>query len=111
MRSVVWLQTFETFRADSLSFLVWADAQGYGRGSFLWSVGAALVAAGVSVFTTRNTPSGFATSTAITMFAMFALGSKAFCNYYYFVIGAMACALVAFAGPDPRAPDVGVVVP
>jgi hypothetical protein len=34
------------------------------------------------------------------MFAMFALGSKAFCNYYYFVIGAMCIALATFAGPD-----------
>lgn len=100
MRSVVWLQTMEPFRTDSLSFLIWADSNGYGRGSFLWAVGAALVAAVLSLFTTDNTPSGFATSAAITMFAMFALGSKAFCNYYYFVIGAMCIALAAFAGPD-----------
>ena len=100
MRSVVWLQTLEPFREDSLSFLVWADSNGYGRGSFLWAVGAALIAAVLSVFTTHNTPSGFATSAAITMFAMFALGSKAFCNYYYFVIGAMCIALAAFAGRD-----------
>jgi hypothetical protein len=99
MRSVVWLQTLEPFRTDSLSFLIWADRNGYGRGSFLWAVGAATVAAVVSLLTTRNTPSGFAASAAITMFAMFAFGSKAFCNYYYFVIGALCCALAAFAGP------------
>ncbi len=106
MRSVVWLQTMEPFRTDSLSFLIWADGNGYGRGSFLWAVGAALIAAVLSVFTTGNTPSGFATSAAITMFAMFTLGSKAFCNYYYFVIGAMCIALAAFAGPDRE--DVSV---
>ena len=27
---------------------------------------------------------------------MFAFGSKAFCNYYYFVIGALCCTLAAF---------------
>ncbi len=104
MRSVIWLQTLEPFRTDALSFLVWADSNGYGRGSFLWAVGAALVAAVLSMFTTDNTPSGFAASAAITMFAMFALGSKAFCNYYYFVIGAMCIALAAFGGPEPRVP-------
>ena len=100
MRAVVWLQTLEPFRTDSLSFLIWADRNGYGRGSFMWAVGAAVIAAVISLFTTRNTPSGFATATAITMFAMFAMGSKAFCNYYYFVLGAMCIALAAFAGPD-----------
>jgi hypothetical protein len=99
MRAVVWLQTLEPFRTDSLSFLIWADRNGYGRGSFLWAVGAAIAAAVISLVTTRNTPSGFATSAALTMFAMFALGSKAFCNYYYFVIGAMCCALAVFPGP------------
>jgi hypothetical protein len=96
MRSVVWLQTLEPFRGDSLSYLIWAARNGWGQGSFLWAIGAASVAAVVSVFTTRNSPSGFATSAAITMFAMFAFGSKAFCNYYYFVIGALCCAAAAF---------------
>ena len=102
MRAVVWLQTREPFRTDSLSFLIWADRSGWGRGSFFWAVGAAVVAAVASLFTTRNTPSGFAASAAMTMFAMFAFGSKAFCNYYYFVIGAMCCAIAAFAGPDEQ---------
>ena len=34
------------------------------------------------------------------MFAMFALGSKAFCNYYYFVLGTMCIAIAAFANPE-----------
>ena len=100
MRAVVWLQTLEPFRTDSLSFLIWADRNGIGRGSFLWAVGAAVVAAVVTLFTTRNTPSGFAASAALTMFAMFAFGSKAFCNYYYFVLGTMCIAIAAFASPE-----------
>jgi hypothetical protein len=100
MRSVVWLQTLEPFRTDSLSFLSWADRNGWGRGSFLWAVGAGVLAAVTSLFATRNTPSGFAASAAITMFAMFAFGSKAFCNYYYFVIGALCCAIAAFPAAD-----------
>lgn len=100
MRSVVWLQTQEPFREDALSLLVWADRHGYGRGSFLWAVGAATAIAFVSLATTRNSPSGFATCTAMTMFAMFVFGSKAFCNYYYFVIGAICCAIAAVPGPE-----------
>jgi hypothetical protein len=102
LRSVVWLQTLEPFRTDSLSFLIWADRNGYGRGSFLYSVSAAAAGAIISLLTTRNTPSGFATSAAMTMFAMFVFGSKAFCNYYYFVIGAMCIAIAAFAGPEEK---------
>ena len=90
MRSVV-VADARAIPTDSLSFPRRADRNGLGRGSFLWAIGAAIVAALVSLVTTRNTPSGFATSAALIMFAMFALGSKAFCNYYYFVIGAMCC--------------------
>ncbi|MBS1816420.1 MAG: hypothetical protein JSU08_00675 [Acidobacteria bacterium] len=106
MRSVVWLQTLEPFRADALSFLIWADRNGYGRGTFLWAVVSAVVAAVLSLFTTRNTPAGFAASTAFTMFAMFVMGSKAFCNYYYFVMAAMCIAMASL--PAPGEDDVTV---
>lgn len=102
MRSVVWLQTLEPFRTDALSFLIWADRNGLGRGTFLWAVGAAISAAVLSLVATRNTPSGLAASSAFIMFAMFVFGSKAFCNYYYFVIGALCIAIGAFAGPGER---------
>lgn len=102
MRSVVWLQTVEPFRTDALSFLVWADRNGYGRGNFIWAVGAAIAAAVVSLVATKNTPSGLAASSAFIMFTMFVFGSKAFCNYYYFVIGALCIAIGAFAGPGER---------
>jgi hypothetical protein len=39
---------------------------------------------------------------------MFAFGSKAFCNYYFFVVGAMCCAIAVSptARATPRAtPD------
>lgn len=95
MRNVIWLQTREPFRTDSLSYLAWAAANGFGRGSFVWAIAAGSVAAIVTSFTTRNTPEGFAASIAWTTFAFFAFGSKAFCNYYFFVIGALCCAIAA----------------
>jgi hypothetical protein len=95
MRNVVWLQMREPFRVDSLSYLAWAATSGMGRGSFVWAVGAGSVAGVIAAFTTRNTPEGFAASIAFTTFAFFAFGSKAFCNYYFFVIGALCCAIAA----------------
>jgi hypothetical protein len=96
MRNVIWLQTREPFRIDSLSYLAWAAVHGMGRGSFVWAIGAGAVAAMVTAFSTRNTPAGFAASVTLTTFAFFAFGSKAFCNYYFFVIGALCCAIAAF---------------
>jgi hypothetical protein len=95
MRNVIWLQTREPFRVDSLSYLAWAAQHGMGRGSFVWAIGAGSVAAILTAATTRNTPEGFAASIAFTTFAFFAFGSKAFCNYYFFVIGALCCAIAA----------------
>jgi hypothetical protein len=103
MRNVVWLQTLEPFRPDSLSYLSWAARHGMGNGSYLWAVGAAVLTAGLTMVTTRNTATGFATATALTMFVMFAFGSKAFCNYYFFVIGALCCAMAAL--PQLRGED------
>lgn len=105
MRNVVWLQMQEPFRRDSLSFLTWAAAAGIGAGSFLWSVGAATVGAVLSLVVTRNTAAGFATSVALTTFTLFAFGSKAFCNYYFFAIGALCCAIAAIPPARERGPE------
>jgi hypothetical protein len=96
MRNVIWLQTREPFRIDSLSYLAWAAIHGIGNGSFLWAIGAGTVAAIITTLSTRNTAEGFAASVAFTTFTFFAFGSKAFCNYYFFVIGALCCAIAAF---------------
>jgi hypothetical protein len=107
MRNVVWLQMREPFRIDSLSYLAWAALRGMGQGSFVWAIGAGVVGAIISAIATRNTPEGFSASVALTTFAFFAFGSKAFCNYYFFVIGALCCAIAAFplAGERPRVSD------
>ena len=104
MRNVIWLQTREPFRIDSLSYLAWAAVHGMGQGSFVWAIGAGVVAAVVTTLSTRNTPEGFAASVSLTTFAFFALGSKAFCNYYFFVIGALCCAIAAFPLASARQP-------
>ena len=93
--TVILLQTKEPFRLDSLSFVSWAARAGWGEGSFLWAVGAGLVALTLVMWRTPNTAAGFAGGLALSAFALFAMGSKAFCNYYFFVIGALCCTLAA----------------
>ncbi len=107
LRNVVWLQTVEPFRVDSLSYLSWAARHGWGEGSFIWAVSVAIVAAILALLTTRNTPDAFAASVSLTTFAMFAFGSKAFCNYYFFVIGALCCGVAASTSKadEPSGPD------
>jgi hypothetical protein len=98
LENVVLLQAREPFRMDSLSYLSWAARAGWGMGSLAWSVAAASVALIVGLLRTPNTPAGLAASLALSWIVMFAFGSKAFCNYYFFVIGVL-CSAVA-AGPE-----------
>jgi hypothetical protein len=103
--TVLLLQTKEPFRVDSLSFVSWAAREGWGRGTFVWAIGAALTALAFVLWRAPNTAAGFAASVALSTLAMFAMGSKAFCNYYFFVIGGLCCALGALAAAprgEPR---------
>jgi hypothetical protein len=95
IESVVLLQLREPVRLDSLSFLSWAVRHGLGAGSFVWAAAAAAVGVVLTMLITPNTPAGFAASLAFSSFVAFACGSKAFCNYYFFVAGAMCCAIAA----------------
>jgi hypothetical protein len=91
--SVLLLQMREPLRIDSLSFLSWAARHDLGNGSFIWAIAAGSVALVAGALLTPNTPAGFAASLALSSFATFAFGSKAFCNYYFFVVGALCCAI------------------
>jgi hypothetical protein len=93
LNNVVWLQGNEPFRSDSLSYLSWAARAGWGEGSLRWAVAAASIAAAAGIVMTPNTAAGFGASVALYSLAMFTFGSKAFCNYYFFVIGALCCTL------------------
>jgi hypothetical protein len=93
--SVVLLQLREPFRSDSLSYLSWVSSMGLGAGSFVWSIAAAGIALSAGMIRTPNTPAGFAATLALSSFAAFMFGSKAFCNYYFVVIAAICCAIAA----------------
>jgi hypothetical protein len=93
--TVVLLQTKEPFRIDSLSFVSWAARAGWGEASYRWAIGSALVAVLLALWRAPNTAAGVCASLALSTLAMFSMGSKAFCNYYVFVIGALCCSVAA----------------
>ena len=97
IESIVLVQARERFRSDSLSYLSWGFRQGWGEHSMALAAGAAVVALTITIIRTRNTAAGFAASLALSSFATFAFGSKAFCNYYFFVVGVLCCAIAARA--------------
>ena len=95
MNSVVLVLTREALRLDSLSVLAWLAHQGIS----LPTVAASLVAVGVALalgltLLPRCT-SGFAMGMALMTLLLFAFSKKAFCNYYFFVLGALTVAIAA----------------
>jgi hypothetical protein len=111
--SVVGVQLRQPFRPDALSFLA---ALANWKGVILPPTVAFVAMAAVEVLALRRaprTPSGFAAAVALSFLVFFALNKQAFANYYYFVLGALACA-VAASGEDrnplsqnPTASSVG----
>lgn len=95
--TVVLLQTKEPFRIDSLSFVSWAARAGWGEASWVWAVAGGLIALVMAIWRSPNTVGGFCAGVALATLGFFTLGSKAFCNYYIFVVGALCCAVAAFA--------------
>jgi hypothetical protein len=97
---VVALQVLQPFRTDALSYLAWS-AQG---GGTPWPTSVAFIAAIVGVvlglWRQARTPAGFAATCALAYVGFFAFNKQAFCNYYYFTLGAL---LVAAASVDPDA--------
>ncbi|HEX6973494.1 MAG TPA: glycosyltransferase 87 family protein [Vicinamibacterales bacterium] len=96
--SAVALQFHEPFRTDSLSVLSLLAHQGWTIPSaVLTGATLAALAAGIAVafrFAPR-TPAGAALALGFTFLLMFAFSKKAFCNYYFFVIGALVTAVAA----------------
>ena len=103
-KSTVRVQELAPFRWDALSYLVWYGFRGHlvtePFTALFWSSAAALTALAISLWRSPRTPAGFAASLSLLSIGFFAFNKQAFCNYYFFVIGAMCCALAA-CGSDP----------
>jgi len=95
-RSVLWLQTVQPFRVDTLGFLaLWTEAGHAAPPVVPFFVAATLLAAAWALRRFPATPEGFAAGAALVLLGFFAFNKQAFCNSYFFVLGALSCALAA----------------
>ena len=99
VKSVVTLQFHQPFRPDSLSLLSWWASIGHPQLSSAIAFGVAALAAALAVWRCPRTAAGFSAAVALTFLAFFAFNKQAFCNYYFFVIGALCVTLAACATP------------
>jgi hypothetical protein len=92
MANVVWLQWYQPFRKDALSYLVL-----YARFAPVppqWIVLVPLIPTVLlTLWRNPRTPAGFAGAIALIFFVFFAFSKQAFCNYYFLVLGALCCTL------------------
>jgi hypothetical protein len=112
-RSVVALQLHQPFRSDALSYQVLWTRLGHPPPSPYWAFLAASIGIAISLWRLPRTAFGFAAGVCLTFLLFFAFNKQAFCNYYYFVIGALAVAVAALpelspaADASPSIPSVG----
>ena len=100
--SAVLVQVRERLRYDALSFAVtFAHATGTELPGLVY---VALVAGAVALAAWRapRTPAGFAAGLGAVLLTTFAVGKKAFCNYYFFVIAVLALAIAASGADTDR---------
>ena len=93
IRDVVTWQLIQPFRLDALSYLVWFVREGGSRPPIWIPLAVVIPAAALALWRSSRTPAGFAAATALIYFAFFAFNKQAFCNYYFFVVGALSCAV------------------
>jgi hypothetical protein len=98
-KSTVTVQQLAPFRWDALSYLVWYGFRGHlvtePSTALIWSTVGALVALALSMWRSPRTPAGFAASLSLILLGFFSFNKQAFCNYYFFVIGSICCAIAA----------------
>ena len=100
--SVVALQFHQPFRTDALSVLAWWASKGHEQPSASIAFVMAGLASGLAVWRLPRSAAGFSAAVALTFFAFFLFNKQAFCNYYFFVIGAMCMSLAAYGEPVER---------
>ena len=93
----------QPFRSDSLSFLAWWTTSGHPQPSVTIAFGVASVVSALAVWRLPRTAAGFSAALAATFFVFFAFNKQAFCNYYFFVIGALCVTLAACTGSSQEA--------
>ena len=94
--STVSVQKFAPFRWDALSYLVMLGLHNSRFITWTWLVPIALIPTILlALRKAPRSPAGFALSIDLIFLVFFAFNKQAFCNYYFFTIGAFCCALGA----------------
>jgi uncharacterized membrane protein len=99
-KSVVALQFHQPFRPDALSVLSWWAGRGHAQPPALISFAVALIGSALALWRLPRSAAGFAMAIAVTFMGFFAFNKQAFCNYYFFVIGALCASLAAWRPPE-----------
>lgn len=105
-RAVVLFQIRQPFRMEALSYLAWFARDGGPRLPVALGFLALVAGIALALWRAPRTPAGFAAGYALAYLGFFAFNKQAFCNYYYFVVGACC---VAAASVDWRAPAADAV--
>lgn len=98
--SVVTLQFHQPFRPDALSALAWWNSQGHQPPSSAIPFAVAALTSGLAIWRLPRTAAGFSAAIAATFFAFFGFNKQAFCNYYFFVAGALLVTVSAWQAPE-----------
>ncbi|HZL37339.1 MAG TPA: hypothetical protein VFC78_18620 [Tepidisphaeraceae bacterium] len=97
--STVTVQSAAPFRWDALSYLTWIGFNVDSKYTqWIWPAFAmAAIALFLTLRTIRRSPAGFSLGLAAVYLPFIAFNKQAFCNYYFFVIACLCCALAAMA--------------
>jgi hypothetical protein len=104
-RSVVHFQFVQPFRTEALDFPAWWVSLGHAPFDVLpWMLGATVVALMAVLLRPAAGPAGFSAAVALVYGAFFAFSKQSFCNYWWFMLGVLACGLAACrVEPEPPA--------
>ncbi len=90
---VLIVQFRQPFRPDSLGYAAWLVQQGMPQLPGWLPFLAPIPLLALSLWRAAPTPAGFAAAVALVFFPFFAFNKQAFGNYYFFVLGALCCAV------------------
>ena len=111
--SAATVQKVAPFRQDALSYLVWFYFKTGRQPGLAAALVGVVVGVALSLWRAPRDAAGFAGAVALTYLPFIALNKQAFANYYFFVIGALACAVAAtalhqHAPVQPKSPEASV---
>ncbi|EPX62674.1 hypothetical protein D187_008862 [Cystobacter fuscus DSM 2262] len=98
-QDMITFQLRQPFRVESLSYLAWWNQHMGVRPPPLLGFVAVLPVIGLALWRAPRTPAGFALAVGLLIMIFFAFSKQAFCNYYYFIVAALCCALAAWNAP------------